>query len=295
MTATTTPLTNHDPQATPAVTGTAATREFYDREGWAVRDDGRTVDMHLFGAHANGPIRQRLDVLHRQRAWAALSAVGSPMDLLEVGCGGNPAVEFFPLLKSYTATDFSQRGIEVSQQLLDRHPVKVENKLVQADACALPFQDASFDAVFSAHMIYHIDNATAQAQALREFVRVLRPGGVFVLLTTNPRPILWPARMAMRIAADTPVARTLLRKLKSDSPLPYAPQTLGWYRHLLAPLLKDLDIVGRGMPSTHFLQHTSETAGWGRHAWNLIDRIDHNHPHLAAILGNYVLLTGRKR
>lgn len=50
----------------------------------------------------------------------------------------------------------------------------------QCDAASLPFDNDSFDAVVANHMLYHLDDPDA---ALREFSRVLRPGGrVFIAL-----------------------------------------------------------------------------------------------------------------
>ncbi len=46
-----------------------------------------------------------------------------------------------------------------------------------ADATALPFPDASFDAVVSCLMLHHIIDWEA---AVTEVARVLRPGGTFV-------------------------------------------------------------------------------------------------------------------
>jgi len=57
---------------------------------------------------------------------------------------------------------------------------------VAADALRLPFPDAAFDAVVSGFLLR---NVTDLPQALREQMRVLRPGGRFVALdTTRPRP-----------------------------------------------------------------------------------------------------------
>jgi SAM-dependent methyltransferase len=47
-------------------------------------------------------------------------------------------------------------------------------RVEQCDATELPFADGSFDAVIANHMLYHLDDPDA---ALREFARVLRPGG----------------------------------------------------------------------------------------------------------------------
>lgn len=50
------------------------------------------------------------------------------------------------------------------------------------DATALDFPDASFDVLFSYHVLEHIP---ATDQALAEMHRVLRPGGVFCIGTPN--------------------------------------------------------------------------------------------------------------
>lgn len=49
-----------------------------------------------------------------------------------------------------------------------------------ADARALPFADASFDAVFSHWVIHNLPNATDRICGLDEMLRVLKPGGVLV-------------------------------------------------------------------------------------------------------------------
>jgi SAM-dependent methyltransferase len=59
-----------------------------------------------------------------------------------------------------------------AQQNLARaaHPFRFE----QVDAQAIPFDEASFDAVIANHMLYHLPNL---AQGLGEIRRVLKPGG----------------------------------------------------------------------------------------------------------------------
>lgn len=54
-----------------------------------------------------------------------------------------------------------------------------------ADALALPLPDASFDAVVSGYLLRNVSNLQ---QALREQLRVLKPGGVFVTLDTTRPP-----------------------------------------------------------------------------------------------------------
>jgi SAM-dependent methyltransferase len=53
---------------------------------------------------------------------------------------------------------------------------------VRADIERLPFRDSSFDVVFSIYVMEHVAN---RAQLMTEITRVIRPGGVCVMLTPN--------------------------------------------------------------------------------------------------------------
>jgi SAM-dependent methyltransferase len=63
--------------------------------------------------------------------------------------------------------------------------------LLEADAVRLPFRDRSFDTVLFTEVLEHLPDRSAQREALREFARVLRPGGRLVLTTPN-RPVYRP-------------------------------------------------------------------------------------------------------
>lgn len=63
--------------------------------------------------------------------------------------------------------------------------VEARRRLCQADAQALPFPDASFDFAYSINAFHHLPSRAAQERAVREIVRVLRPGGIFILHEIN--------------------------------------------------------------------------------------------------------------
>jgi ubiquinone/menaquinone biosynthesis C-methylase UbiE len=72
-------------------------------------------------------------------------------------------------------TDFDEAMVSTAVARLAPFGSRVECR--QADATALPFDDASFDVVLSWIMLHH---TVAWEDALAEAVRVLRPGGRIV-------------------------------------------------------------------------------------------------------------------
>jgi SAM-dependent methyltransferase len=96
--------------------------------------------------------------------------------LLDVGCGtGGYAPGFAELGWDYT-------GVDSSEDMLRRAREKGV-AAVQADATALPFGDASFDAAVSIFTHTDLDDF---AGVVGEVVRVLRPGAPFVYVGAHP-------------------------------------------------------------------------------------------------------------
>jgi len=82
-------------------------------------------------------------------------------------------------------------GLDFSEAMLERARSKSrEIEWVRGDVLALPFDDASFDAVTVGFGVRNVDDLDA---GLRELRRVLRPGGrVGILEITRPRGALAP-------------------------------------------------------------------------------------------------------
>jgi len=82
-------------------------------------------------------------------------------------------------------------GLDFSEPMLERARRKEPAiEWVRGDVLALPFDDASFDAVTVGFGVRNVDDLAA---GLRELRRVLRPGGrVGILEITRPRGVLAP-------------------------------------------------------------------------------------------------------
>ena len=119
------------------------------------------------------------------REWACSRATG---DVLEVAVGTGLNLPHYPAGVALTGVDLSDGMLDLARRRaadLGR-PVT----LLQGDAHALPFDDASFDTTVCTLGLCAIPDAEA---ALGEMVRVLRPGGRLVLLD-HVAASAWPVR-----------------------------------------------------------------------------------------------------
>jgi SAM-dependent methyltransferase len=270
--------------------GSDETRRFYDEVGWCVQGD-KPFDLHRFGVKEDGPIRIELHRLHMDRIRRALSRAGTALNLLECGCGGNPDRRILEVCSRYTGVDFSESGVQLARSFFS--DVRVPHDFQKADVCALPLSDGAFDAVYCANMIYHIDDVASQGAALAEMARVVRPGGVVVLIAANPYPLAFPVQLIRGLARDTPVVGFVLNRIRSKPPLPYRPMPIGWMRRRLARF-GPVEVVTGALPTTYFNQNVTEFMGVGKLRWKAIRWLDVHHPRLSAYLGNFVMLTLRK-
>jgi len=114
---------------------------------------------------------------HRYHFTAPLIA---GLEVLDVACGEGYGSA---LLATRAATVI---GADIAQTAVDharaRYAAVANLSFRQADCAALPFADASFDAVISFETIEHI---TAQEPFLDEVRRVLRPDGLLILSCPN--------------------------------------------------------------------------------------------------------------
>lgn len=119
--------------------------------------------------------------------YADLMPVNDADDLvvLDYGCGpGNDLVGY--AVHSSPArligTDVSPRALELSQKRLLLEDVPWELYLVDEDRVRLPLEDNSVDLIHSSGVLHHCKDDVA---VIREFYRILKPGGRVRLMVYN--------------------------------------------------------------------------------------------------------------
>lgn len=78
-------------------------------------------------------------------------------------------------------------GVNISPAMLEKaaehlNTLGIAARLQEADLLVLPFEDGRFDVIMVAHVLEHLADPE---QALTEFHRVLKPGGIVILCVTR--------------------------------------------------------------------------------------------------------------
>jgi SAM-dependent methyltransferase len=113
------------------------------------------------------------DTLFRERILAHITPTTSVLDL-GAGAGILPQMNFRGLAREVCGVDLDPR--------VTQNPMLDEGRL--ADANSIPYEDARFDVVFSDNVLEHLDQPLL---VFKEVVRVLKPGGVYLVKTPNRR------------------------------------------------------------------------------------------------------------
>lgn len=170
--------------------------------------------IYLFYEAANSFLTFGLDLYWRRRA-AGLARAAAPgaRSALDACCGTG---DFCLALRRAYGPGLELSGADLSAAMLSRAAARLPGvKLAQAEAKELPFPAASFDLVTISFATRNLNlDREKMLAALREFRRVLKPGGVFLNVeTTRPEnPVI---RFLMRLYVKAAIGALVLVSPKS--------------------------------------------------------------------------------
>jgi SAM-dependent methyltransferase len=151
--------------------------------------------------------------------------------LLDVGCGlGNDLARFAQGGAVVTGVDLTPRAIELASANFAQRGLKGDFQVMNGEA--LGFPDASFDVVYC-HTVLHF--TPDPERMVREIHRVLKPGGLAILMTVNRRSWLFLLQRVMKVEIDYP-----------DSPV-FRRFAIPEFRDLLSPF-QSVEIVPERFP-----------------------------------------------
>lgn len=211
----------------------AAAQDFYDSFGWA------GDDADLLGETRAFVDTREVAMGYSRRAMARLGDryfSGGGRYILDAGSG--PLIDddvraFCDRFDTHICVDLSARALRLARAKLGARGL-----CLQADLTNLPLRDGVVDAVTCNHVLYQLP-AEIQAAAFRELWRVLKPGGVAVV-------VYWwqPAKLPWRVER---IARLLRMRgpgeQQIDVPeLPHNPHAREWFEAQDWPFDYEFDI-----------------------------------------------------
>ncbi len=214
-----------------------------DGQGAAAQAEQAAQAGYLLGSGSGERERLR-DLLEDYGQKRLLALVQPGAQVLDVGCG--PGAVSAVLAEAVgpegrvVGVDLQLAQLELAREYCAERGL--ENVSFQpADATALPFADASFDLVYAKFLLLHLPEP---APAVREMVRVLRPGGrLFVHDLDAGACLFWPE--------DTPAHRAwqlIVRVLAEGGADPNVGRKL--YQHLKHAGLTEVRVIPELAAST---------------------------------------------
>jgi SAM-dependent methyltransferase len=217
------------------------------------------------GAHPGG--------LALTKEMLTLEKVTKRTRVLDVGCGTGQTSAF--LARTYgcrvTAVDLHPLMLKKAKERFRKEGLQV--KLVKGDAGALPFPGNSFDLV----LIESVTVFTDLAQSLREYARVLKPGGVL---------------LDLEMTAERPLSVQELEELRSVYGTKQVPTEAEWIGRIERAGLLDVKTVKGGTVASALPGRDSREDEWPEY-WPEYKPSDSIAPRVYEMLHRHQVVTDR--
>ncbi|WP_074987040.1 class I SAM-dependent methyltransferase [Paraburkholderia tropica] len=265
---------------------TKSVKDFYDLIGWQRDAKGESLDKSFWED------QRSVSKLYQARCRAALRRhfFNFSDTLLDAGAGALQHAEYESLYLTFKKIFL----LDLSYVAMQRINASNQRFRLVGSVDAIPLRAASIDCILSVNVINHVPSQN-QELAIRDMLRVLRPGGRLVVVTYNPHRVnLSKILKKFRIRRGKNLPSTSdrnLGKLRNES-LYWSAVTPEWwkkfeedgilsfypYRFLFITDLENLipdNLLGRAaLEILYFLQLIFRKAGvrWGAYYTVVIDR-----------------------
>lgn len=142
-----------------------------------------------------------IDVKWRKKVVATVAST-APKMVLDIATGtGDLAIQIAEKIPGakVTGLDISPGMLEVGKEKVSAKNLENRIDMVIGDSEALPFDDNTFDAITVAFGVRNFENLE---KGLSEINRVLKPGGIFMVLETSV-PVKFPYKQGYKLYAKT--------------------------------------------------------------------------------------------
>jgi len=153
-------------------------RNFYENFGWEKTADGRYKDTALFTDNREVVLKYSRKGQERIRKFFK----NGGLYFLDAGSGAIPhkiEMDYSVNYKRRVCVDFSLTALKEARKKLGS-----KGLYVLSDITRLPFKDTVFDAIFCAHVLYHVPE-DEQDLCLSEFNRVLSLNSTCTIIYSN--------------------------------------------------------------------------------------------------------------
>jgi ubiquinone/menaquinone biosynthesis C-methylase UbiE/uncharacterized protein YbaR (Trm112 family) len=278
-------------------------KDWYDQFGWQTGEGGLTLDAISFGDLR--PVSEEYGHKTQLRPLKYLQKGGKY--ILDVASGAIPQPEYL----QYSEPFEKRICIDLSFVALQQCKKKLGNKgiYILGDITNLPLQNDVCDAVISLHTIYHVPG-DEQLKALTELYRVLKPGGIELMIYN------WGTHALIVRLAEIPLSPVVLntvhaiqrvfgRKREAHGAsqassasrpargLYFHAHTYKWFKNELSKFCR-FDMVCWRAVDQRFLDYYIRERFFGRTLLKLIYWWEEKFPRLAARLGKFPMFIIRK-
>lgn len=160
--------------------------EFYDASSalWE-KIWGEHMHHGYYGRSGDYKIERRnaqIDLIEELLAWGKITAKNAPNNILDVGCGIGGSSLYLAHKFAANVTGITLSPVQAARATERARAASLDSnvKFLVANALLMPFDDNSFDFVWSLESGEHMPDKT---QFIAECYRVLRPGGKLILAT----------------------------------------------------------------------------------------------------------------